>query len=1006
MPSTQDRSSVSERLFRNHALAAFAAGLLVVAGTSYRAEAGLFDGRSSNSGSSAAAGAAPATPERVYEAVSAYLEGIHGKPETRKQKPSGEKREQLRQGGSPLPLKTSAVQESADQRLAALRMDRHEWELAIPAIERALTEARRAGASTDAVRLEEMLRTAQQKAADPAAVRLSVPGESVNTIGMRLVQIPAGKFLMGSAEAEMRRVQGEWNVQEAQLRPESPSHSVRLTSAFLMGKYPVTAGQFAAFVSETGYRTVAEKQGWGWVYDEREQHWAKTFGASWRNPGSEVREDDPVTLVCHQDAEAFCDWLSRKENRRYSLPTEAEWEYAARGGLAEKRFPWGDDYPDGGKLNMADRCSPVPWKDSTTDDGYPRVSPVGSFSANGYWLYDMAGSVWQPCSDFYDSRTYDEGKSGPRVDPTGPRRGKRKVVRGGNWAFGAGIARNAFRYGVDPDFTVDIAGFRVVAASDRYEYTREQVAAEPPVDTERALKLVDLSKSLTEQGKRGEARHLADKSNDPSGKEGVRLAQPELMVKSVLRRFIDVANDEGLSSFDNGLGMQMVRIPAGAFVMGSTETDISRTMNELVPGQPIDLSNEHPLHKVRITRPFLMSATEVTVGQFRKFVQQTGYVTDAERDGGGYLFNPQTLRFERKSGTSWKNPGWPVTDDEPVTMVSYEDAQAFTQWLTATEKVPYDLPTEAQWEYAARGGLATATFPWGDSLPDGNQVNYADRQKPFSWKDHKVEGRFASVAPVGSYPANSYRLYDMAGNVSEWVRDRYAEDYYRYAPEVDPEGPQKGEYRVTKGGSWSSGPAHLRCATRGWAAPDMTLNSVGFRVVIELSNPVRAFHFGDDFLTKKWVPGPDQRIVSLAVSKEEQRQAPASSTAAERSDTRHPAPPSIPVQGVVILDFGAKSSALRAGLTKGDVIVEYDGERQLTAERLEAHIVAPERRRIKPRVAFVRDGVEYTVTLPSRSLGVIVSDKTILGPFKKPRHQPEETTDTNAKRRTKPQEWM
>jgi len=868
-----------------------------------------------------------------------------------------------------------------------------------------LSTARRAGATTDAVRLEEMLRTAQQKAVDPAA-GLSVPGESVNTIGLRLVTIPAGKFLMGSTEAEMRRVQGEWSVQEAQLRAESPSHSVRLTNGFLMGKYPVTAAQFAAFVNETGYRTVAEKQGWGWVYDEREQHWAKTFGASWRNPGFEVREDDPVTLVCHQDAEAFCDWLSRKENRRYTLPTEAEWEYAARGGLSEKRFPWGDDYPDGGKLNMADRCSPVPWKDPTTDDGYPRISPVGSFAANEFWLYDMVGNVWQLCSDYYDSRTYDEGKSGPRVDPTGPRRGKRRVVRGGNWAFGAGIARNSFRYGVDPDFTVDIAGFRVVTASDRYEYSREQAPAESPLDTERALKLVDRSKSLTEQGKRAEARQLTGGSSEPAGKASLQPAQPALMVKSVLEKFIEATDGEPLSKFDNGLGMQMVRIPAGAFVMGSTETDISWTMNTLVPGQPIDLSNEYPLHKVRITRPFLMSATEVTVGQFRQFVQQTGYVTDAERDGGGQVFNPQTLRFDRQSGTSWKNPGWPVTDDQPVTMVSYDDAQAFAQWLTATEKVPYELPTEAQWEYAARGGSATTAFPWGDSPPDGNLVNYADKQKPFPWKDSRVDGRFSAVAPVGSYPANGYGLYDMAGNVSEWVRDRYAEDYYRYAPEVDPEGPQKGDYRVVKGGAWSSGPAHLRCPSRGWATPDRTLNSIGFRVVIELSNPVRLFHFGDDFLTKKWVPGSDQRIVSLAVSKEEQRLAPASGTGAARSTGSQPEPPSIPVQGVVILDFGARSIAQRSGLAKGDVIVEYDGERQLTAERLEAHIMAPERRRIKPRVAFVRDGVEYSVTLPSRSLGVIVSDKTILGPFKKPRPRPTEGTETDAKKRSKPQEWM
>ena len=112
-----------------------------------------------------------------------------------------------------------------------------------------------------------------------------------------------------------------------------------------MGKYDVTVGQFKKFVAETGYKTVAEKQGWGWVYDENKKHWTKKTGAAWNNPGIEISDDYPATLVCHADAEAFCDWLSRKDNRRYYLPTEAQWEYAARGGKEGERFPWGNDYP-------------------------------------------------------------------------------------------------------------------------------------------------------------------------------------------------------------------------------------------------------------------------------------------------------------------------------------------------------------------------------------------------------------------------------------------------------------------------------------------------------------------------------------------------------------------------------------------------------------------------------------------------------------------------------------
>ena len=115
---------------------------------------------------------------------------------------------------------------------------------------------------------------------------------------------------MGSSPSEIRRVQAEWNVPEILVDPETPDHAVEISKPFLIGKYDVTVGQFKQFVSETGYKTVAETQGWGWGYDNLKKHWTKKNGLSWRNPGFQVYDDYPVTMVCHVDAEAFCNWLS------------------------------------------------------------------------------------------------------------------------------------------------------------------------------------------------------------------------------------------------------------------------------------------------------------------------------------------------------------------------------------------------------------------------------------------------------------------------------------------------------------------------------------------------------------------------------------------------------------------------------------------------------------------------------------------------------------------------
>jgi formylglycine-generating enzyme len=945
-----------------------------------------------------------ASPQKIYEAVSGYYESLH--KAFRDKKSGTPKKEQRREPRTHVTEdREPEASGERDEALALTRTERNEWDLTQTALNRAVRLAQNTGAAERASRLAQALSTTRDKLSAGSAEPSPTPGEYVNSLGMRLIAIRPGKFLMGSSAAEARRIQGEWNAGEDILRPEQPAHTVRLGEPFLLGKYPVTVGQFKQFVRDTGYRTVAEKQGWGWVYSENERHWAKKSGASWHNPGAEIWDDYPVTLVCHADAEAFCDWLGKRENRRYYLPTEAQWEYAARGGKESERFPWGDEYPDGKKLNMADRRSPVPWADRSMDDGASRVSPVGSYEPNGFWLYDMVGNVWQLCSDYFDASAYEAAKSTTVTDPTGPRTGKKRVVRGGNWAFGAGIARNAFRFGIDLDLCADLTGFRIAAVPTVEQAPSEKAQSVDILNREHLSRLMTRIKNLVESGRRIEARQLVEDLKEPDTKGQLLTEHPGLFVRDVLDALVDVTKSKKQESFANSLGMKMVRIPAGAFVMGSSETDIAWALGTLAPGQPLSLENEFPFHKVRLTRPFFIGETPVTVGQFRRFAEDTGYMTDAEAENGGQIFNADNSRFEQKAGSSWKNPGFPVSDNQPVTMVSWDDAQAFVEWLASKEKLPYKLPTEAQWEYACRGGQHLSHFPWGDGLPDGKRANYADSSSGLEWRDRNADDGYKYGAPVGTYEANPFGLYDMAGNVLQWVRDYYSEDYYRFTPEVDPEGPGQGENRITKGGDFTSSAAALRCAFRGWSRPEGAFYNTGFRVMVELGAPLRPFHLANDFLTREWVPDTDQRSVAMAVAKEDERRQKVTSVDPSKAQLAEKQPAYELIKGIQILSFTPKSDARKARLSTGDVIIEYNGERDLTSEKFLALTALTKKERSKPIVVFVRDGHEYSVRVPPGFLGITVMDTTVRAPDKTQEPEPEPRQRDDKDKKSKHLDW-
>ncbi len=300
----------------------------------------------------------------------------------------------------------------------------------------------------------------------------------------------------------------------------------------------------------------------------------------------------------------------------------------------------------------------------------------------------------------------------------------------------------------------------------------------------------------------------------------------------------------------NSLGMAMVRVPAGEFTMGNEPP--SDRMGKLFPGHEAqrltDLKDEAPTHQVRITRDFYMGQHEVTVGQFRRFLQTSGHVPESVADGtGGYGYNARYVAtlpangdaFEgRDPRYSWQNPGFKQTDDHPVVNVSWNDAAAMARWLSEKEGQHYRLPTEAEWEYACRGGTQTQ-FSSGDEPNSLNGVaNVFDQDAGQNWPKWRrfatpTHDGFPFTAPVGQFKPNAFGLYDMHGNVWEWVSDWYDEQYYARSPLNDPQGPPDGNVKVRRGGSWHTWPLYARSSYRNWNSKSTRYTLVGFRLVME-----------------------------------------------------------------------------------------------------------------------------------------------------------------------------
>jgi sulfatase modifying factor 1 len=278
------------------------------------------------------------------------------------------------------------------------------------------------------------------------------------------VALPGGTFAMGDARADRNPGDGE-----------SPVHEVTV-GAFTIDATTVTNTDFAAFVDDTGWETEAETFGFSAVFHlalaahpaevmrpaAGTPWWLGVQGADWRHPGGSQSDlngvdDHPVVHVSWNDAAAYASWAGRR------LPTEAEWEYASRGGLDGVRYPWGDELlADGAwRCNIWQGRFPTT---NTVDDGWLTTAPARSFSPNGFGLWQTVGNVWEWCTDWFEPRYY---ALSPTSDPTGPEQGSARVLRGGSYLCHDSYCnryRNAARSSNTADSSMGNAGFRTVAA--------------------------------------------------------------------------------------------------------------------------------------------------------------------------------------------------------------------------------------------------------------------------------------------------------------------------------------------------------------------------------------------------------------------------------------------------------------------------------------------------------------------------------------------------------------
>ena len=549
--------------------------------------------------------------------------------------------------------------------------------------------------------------------------------------------IPGGSFQMGDPTPD--------KVGDDQ---ELPLHTVHV-SAFYMGRYEVTwtlwdtvrrwgdlhgyAGLPAGTVHGTNHP----------VYDIDWNEMVK-----WCNARSEMEGLTPCYYLNGQVMRQGVDPpdFDRTANG-YRLPTEAEWEKAARGGLTGFNFPWGPaishanaNFQSYGSYSYDVTPPPRGYHPDYDDGPTPHTSPVGSFPPNGYGLHDMIGNLAERCWDWHSAVFYnDPGASA--ADSTGPATGTSRIVRGGSWASIARGSRCSSRYYAIPGSQGMEFGFRL-------------------------------------------ARNV---SPIPAG---------------------------------------FAFIPAGSFQMGDQSSPRI--------GIPVEL----PVHTVT-TGAYLIAKHEVSASQWasvRAWGLTHGYTDLA--DGEAKALNHPVTFVTWHDAVKWCNARSEMEGLVPCYTVAGNvqrtgSSTPACNWTAGG----YRLPTEAEWERAARGGRSARNFPWGDTITH-RQANYQSMAEWAAFDISTTRGYhpafgiapFPYTAPLGNFDPNDHGVADTAGNVREWCWDWADVNYYANSPGIDPRGPDTGTQRVARGGSWSADAFQARNSSRAGFSANAHANDIGFRV--------------------------------------------------------------------------------------------------------------------------------------------------------------------------------